>query len=265
MPTVIPNSRTVLSVYPIDLEKYCRMNGLITFRHPAAKRDSIIVREYSPEWMSSIDLRKIKKDEPLFRDVESKCTANDGHNLIRVYDTFTWVRDFTQDTERFMPMPITAEQVAQTLVTAWSSDVIEGSGDAGPGIMLIAGDTPTASEKSELMARQIRYARRLINSAVVLHAKQDVKNISDLHRAMAAWMGVKDRRAYPWIAAIEQTEMKACRACGEQIRQEALRCKECNVDLVDFYVKHGIVPSETEDPYVFNFINSKVQQKNKVA
>jgi hypothetical protein len=258
MPTIIPNSRTILSVYPIAVEHYARHNGLITYQHPAAKRDAIIVREYNPERMSTSNPGRVPATEPLFRDHESPCEVNQGHTLIRLYDTFTWSRDFTQDGERFIPHPLSALEVARTLVTAWASDVVEGNGNMGPGVTVIAGDVPTAEELAEVRRRQTAYALALINSATVMYAKQEVKNISDLHRSMALWLGANN---LPWVPKIEQVELKACRACGEQIRAQALVCKECGVDLVDFYVKHDLIPEKLEDPAAFAFLENRITAK----
>ena len=262
MPTIIPNSRTILSIYPSELEHFARHNGLITYKHPAAKKDAIIHRTYSPEWMSTINLKSVPKDEPMYRDVEKVVPMNEGYTLITVYDTFTWTRDFTQDSERFMSMPIPALDVARSLVTAWGSDVIEGNASMGPGIVVIEGDKPTLQELTGVRVRQTRYARQMINSATVMYAKNDVKSISDLHRQMAGWMNINGLQ---WVPQLEQVDFKFCKACGEKIRSQALRCKECNVDLTDFYVKHGIVPNELEDPAVFEFINKRIKDKNKVA
>jgi hypothetical protein len=257
MPTIIPNSRTILSVYPLNVEHYARHNGLITYLHPAAKRDSVITREYNPERMSTSNPGQVPASEPMFRDTEKPCETNQGYNLIRLYDTFTWSRDFTQDKERFHPNPLSALDVCRSLVTSWASDVIEGSGDMGPGIMVIEGTEPEAGELARVRQRQTDYARTLINSAGTLFAKGQLKDISDLHRNMARWMGVMN---VPWIAKLEQVEMKNCRACGESIRMNALRCKECNVDLVDFYMKHGLLPDPMEDPAVFAFMEKSLKK-----
>ncbi len=198
-------------------------------------------------------------DEPMFRDApDVPCEVGKGYALVRVYDTFTWSRDFSQDSERVIPHPLSALDLARSLVASWASDVIEGNGAMGPGIMVIEGSTPTDAELEQVRNRQATYARTLINSAKIYYSQDKVKDISGLHRAMAEFMGVKN---VPWLVEMEQVEMKACRACGERIRAEALKCKECQTDLIAFYKQHDLVPDAKEDPAVFAFLEKSTSAK----
>ncbi len=258
MPTIVPNSRTLLSIYPLDLEFRVWHNGLFTYCHPAAKKDAVIVRTYNPNRMSTTEPGSVPASEPMFTDTEAPCEVNGGYTLIRVYDTFTWHRDYSQDKEIMIPKQVLALDVARELRRAWGLDVVEGNGGMGPGLMVIAGDTPTANELAAVRLRQTQYARTLINSASTMFAKGEVKNISDLHRSMATWMGVNN---LPWIVKMEQVEMKSCVACGETIRSKALKCKECGAELPKFYAEHGILPDALEDPFVFAFMDKSTAKK----
>ncbi len=252
MPTIVPNSRTLLSVYPLDLEFRVWHNGLFLYNHPAAKKDVVIERTYNPNRMSTTEPGKVPASEPMFTDVETPCEMNAGYSLIKVYDTFTWHRDYSQDKEVQIARPIEALTVARELYRAWGLDVVEGNGGMGPGLLVIAGDKPTADELASVRRRQSEYFRKLIDSASMMFAKGEVKNISDLHRAGARWMGANN---LPWVLKLEQVEMKSCKACGETIRTQALVCKECNTNLPKFYESLNILPDPLEDPVVFAFMD----------
>lgn len=245
MPTFIPNSTTILSIFPIALERQFLHNGFITYQHPEAPRDSILRRTYNPERVSTTN--RIPPGTPDFFDETKNCEVNQGYTLIRVFDTFVWTRDFTQDSEHFIPHPVTAANVAKDLVSLWSSDALAGDGGSRPGLRSIAGEEPTPVELAELREMQTRYFRTLVNDGHSLFSKGQVKDISDLHRSAAKWLGANN---LPWLVKIEQVEMKKCVACGNDIRSEALRCEKCNADLPDFYKKYGIEVDPLLDPAV---------------
>ncbi len=259
MATIIPNSTTILSIFPVALEKTFLHNGYITYKHPVAPRDSILARTYNPERVSTTN--RIPEGTVDSTDVERVCEVNQGYTLIKVYDTFVWTRDFTQDNEQFLPHPVTSWNVARDLVNLWSSDALAGDGGSKPGIRMIDADEPTPLELSELRAMQTRYFRTLVNDGQSLYNKGQVKDISDLHRAAGIWLGANN---LPWLAKIEQVQVKKCAACGNEIRAEALRCEKCNVDLPDFYRKYQIEVDPLLDPAVFALL-ARVPAKGRAA
>lgn len=259
MPTYITNTATVLSIFPVEMEKQCIHNGLITYRHPVAPRDEILVRTYNPERLSTTSM--VPHGTPDYTDETRPCEANKGYMLVRVCDTFVWTRDFTQDSEVYIPHPIPAVMIARDLVTHWASDSLKGDGGSGPGMMVIQGDEPTVAELQTLRDSQTRYFRTLINDGQTLYSKSQVKDISDLHRSGASWLGANN---LPWLAKIEQVDLKKCVACGNDIRAAALRCEKCNVDLPDFYRKYQIEVDPLTDPAV-HALFSRLPSKSKVA
>lgn len=258
MPTFIPNSTTILSIFPIYLEKEFLHNGYMTYKHPIAPRDSVLVRTYNPERVSTTN--RVPPGTVDSMDETRPCEVNQGYALIRVFDTFVWTRDFTQDSEQFLPHPIQSVRLAQDLVSLWSSDALAGDGGSKPGIVAIEGVEPTAAELQGLRDSQTRYFRTLVNDGHSLFAKGQVKDISDLHREAAKWLGANN---LPWLPKIEQVQMKKCAACGNDIRSEALRCQVCNVDLPDFYKKYGIEVDPLLDPAVFALLARMPAGKGK--
>jgi hypothetical protein len=245
MPTITPNFSTLLSVFPLAMEQSRRHNGVITYSHPAVPKDSITVRTYNPEVLANTNY--VPEHLKLYVDDSRPCEVNTGYALIRFCDTFTWTRDYTQDREIFIPHPITCQLVAKDLCTAWGSDSIQADAGAGPGIMVIAGDEPTPEELFQVRTKQSTYFRRLINNAHTLFSQGNLKDISDLHRHGAKWMGANN---LPWLPKLEQVEMKPCVGCGNEIRKQALRCEKCQLDLLDHYLKWNMLPDPMVDPIV---------------
>lgn len=245
MPTTIYNHATILSVFPLYLEQGRRHNGLMVYQHPPADKNSILVRTYNPEVLANTN--RVPEHLKAFTDEVQPTEVNHGYSLIRVCDTFQWTRDFTQDSERFIPHPLNCGIVADDLRTAWASGGVLADGNAGPGMVVIAGAEPTTDELAGVRSKQTDYFRRLVNDGHAMFAKGLLKDISDLHRAAAKWLGANN---LPWVPKIEQVELKKCPACDNDIRKNALRCQECMADLPDFYLKYGLVPDVNSDPVV---------------
>lgn len=259
MAKYIPNSVTVLSIFPVAMGKMCIHNGFITYAHPVAPRNSILCRSYNPDRLTTTS--RVPEGTPDYTDEDRKCEVNAGYTLIRVCDTFVWTRDFTQDNEMYIPHPVPARAVAQDLVSAFAGDALKGDGGSGPGVAIIEGDEPTNEELLRVRDSQTRYFRTLVNDGHTLYSKGQIKDISDLHRAAAKWLGANN---LPWLPKIEQVSVKKCAACGNEIRAEALRCQECNVDLPDFYRKYQIEVDPLLDPAVFALL-ARVPAKGKAA
>lgn len=246
MARFIPTTVTVLSIFPVAMGKMCNHNGFITYSHPSAPRDSILRRSYNPDRLTTTS--GYTEATPEYFDEVVACEVNQGYMLIRVCDTFVWTRDFTQDSESYIPHPVPARAVAQDLVSAFAGDCLKGDGGSGPGVVIIQGEEPTSAELARVRDTQTMYFRTLVNDGHALFSKGQIKDISDLHRAGAKWLGANN---LPWLPKIEQVSIKKCAACGNDIRSEALRCEKCNVDLPDFYKKYGIEVDPLLDPAVF--------------
>jgi hypothetical protein len=233
-------------VFPLAMEQIRRHNGVITYQHPAVDKNSIIVRTHNPELLANTNY--VPEGTKLFVDEIRPAEVNCGYALLRFCDTFTWTRDFTQDREVFIPHPVSAYIVAKDLNQAWGSDAVQSDGGAGPGMMVIEDEEPTPAELAHVREKQSTYFRRLINDAHGLFSRGSQKDISDLHRAGAKWMGANN---LPWLPRLEQVEMKACVGCGNEIRKQSLRCEKCQLDFLDHYLKWNMMPEPDADPVVY--------------
>lgn len=240
------SSALLVSIFPIEVECPRLHNGFVNYMHPAARKDTIITRTFNTEILSTLGR---SPDNPAFwADERRTVELGSGYTLLRVWDTFIWTRDFTQEQERYIPHPIAALNVAQDLVRHWTSDVIRPAAAFGPGMKVIKTDKPTPDDLAELHQVQEGYFRSLITDAHNKHARGEMKDISELHRSAAKWMGANN---LPWVPRIEEVTMKTCAACNNEIRALALRCEHCSVDLPDFYRKYGIEADPVNDAAVY--------------
>jgi hypothetical protein len=260
MPTITPNFATLLSVFPLPMEQSRRHNGVVTYVHPKVPKDQITVRTYNPEILSSTNY--IPEHLKMYVDDVRQTEVNRGYALIRFPDTFHWTRDYTQDAERFIPHPISCWLVAKDLCQSWGSDAVQSDAAAGPGMMVIESDDPTPVELEAVRTKQTLYFRRLINDAHGMHSKGNLKDISDLHRAGAEWMGANN---LPWLPRLEQVEMKVCVGCGNEVRKQALRCERCQLDFLDHYLKWGLMPDPMQDPVVHEALTKILATRNNKA
>jgi hypothetical protein len=208
--------RTIVSIFPMELEA--------TLRHGPVGTNKAFTRYVMP------------------------AAPKDGYTTLVVEDGQEWIMNW--EIRELRPAPHSATSIANSLVHLWTSGTLGADSGFKPGIMLCAGDTPTEEELAHLREQQTRFFRALIDDGHAMFNRQEFKNISDLHRAAARWMGVR----VPWLVQLEQAQEKKCAACGENILTTALVCKHCNTNLVNFFREMNL-PVE-RDPFIADFIAS---------
>jgi len=198
---------SIVSIYPDNLQKRVRHNGITLYQLPASPRGA--------------------------------------YSLLRVYDTVEWINrpDPMDGKPHFMPMPIPAIVVADDLVATWAGDTLGKRSGFSPGIAVIAGDEPTNNELSDLRVRQNALFDWYIKDAHGKHTRGQTTEITDIHRLAAKQMLDKGAERLPWYPTVIFAAVKDCIACGEQINAKSKVCDKCNTNLVDWYLKYNLDPS----------------------
>jgi hypothetical protein len=180
-----------------------------------------------------------------FTRYELAAAPRDGVVTLRVQDTGQMLMDWVNREMRLAP--ITARQVAESLVEKWSGFTL-GSKWGRPGIWVCAGLEPTQEEIAQNRAIQESFFRGLVQEASDWFHQGNSKHISDLHRRAAEWLLGSAAGELPWVPKMEFRELKRCPACGEEIKAQALSCKHCQTYLPEFYTKTGL--DAQSDPVV---------------
>lgn len=252
---------TILSVYPVACQKMLPHNGYVTYQHPKADRNKIIIREYNPERLAHQDFGG-GRDLPDFSETIKVADANQGHTLIRVVDTWQWVRDYVVSNASAAgatkPFAVLSTEVAQTLVNEWSRDTVGARGGAGgPGLLKIAGYEPTPDELRYVIETQDNFFNFLVDEAHQMHSTNDPaeqKKITELHRVAAIHCGYM---TLPWVNKREVQSLKKCPSCGREILAIALGCEHCTVNLPKFYKEMDDMPDPKVDPVVYAYMMKK--------
>lgn len=230
-------SVTICSVFPLELKKKCNHLSMI------------------PDKVNKGQVRLSMS--AIYR---LPAATRDSYELLRIFNTAQMVQN-TINPQQYdqMPAPISARDLADSLVNGWALSTVErGEGDSDSiGVAIIAGPKPTDLELISLRNKQARFFARIIQRADVYWRNGDIGKITGLHKVALDWMGVTDRE---WGKAITRRPVKQCLACGSEILQSAEQCKECNVSLVQFCLSSLNLGSKTMDeiemfdPYIANIV-----------
>lgn len=198
-PAVAPGlsgPRTILSIFPKEQFLELKHQGITRYVLPAASKDNPVT--------------------------------------LKVNDTFAWNRNWGVDEVVFFQQPVSAQVVAENLVHVWAASMVGSKQGFGPGIMIIAGDTPTEEELETVRNRQEEFFNFLINTADDYEQKGERHMITDVHRKAAEWMGVQGRS---WAKAMREKRYIPCPECQEDILEGARKCKHCQSVLVQSYIE----------------------------
>lgn len=143
-----------------------------------------------------------------------------------------------------LPQPVRVELIVLDLLNKWRIGAIGLYARFPLGIMQIAGETATPSEIADMNRAQESHCRAFIDEARRFHRSGEGK-ITDYHRGCATWMGVENEE---WFPLVQAGRMKRSAISGKPIPLEAL--VDQGVDLMEFYVRHGLDPAEFGDEHV---------------
>lgn len=195
--------RTILSIFPKEQSLELKHQGITRYVLPAAS-----------------------KDKPV---------------TLTVNDTYAWLRNWSVDEFTLYQAPISAQTVAENLVHSWGASMVGSNQGFGPGIIIIAGTTPTEDELEAVRIRQEEFFNFLINTADDYEQRGERHLITDIHRAAAEWMGVQGRS---WAKAIREKRYIPCPECQEDILEGARKCKHCQSVLVPSAPVEFVAPAE---------------------
>ncbi len=216
--------RVLISIYPAELRRRIRHNGITDYVMPAAPRGS--------------------------------------YAKLVVYDTQEWLNRVSEDTGKpdWIPAPIPATVVADSLVQLWAMHTLGNKSGFAPGVMVIKGEEPTKDELAALRSSQTNLFQWYILDGNAKHQRGEHTEITDTHRLAARELLDKGAERLPWFPKIAFAEVKDCLACGRQIEARAKVCPDCSTNLVNWYLDYGMdaatYPLPQGDPVIAAFIAS---------
>ena len=246
----------IVSVFPVFRYRNLPLVGQLLLLLPPAVKDKIRARKMRPEVMANaVQDGRFANSLPWTDEPEQDVPRGRGYSTLTITDSFQWILDIT-DSKRhnYVPAPIAAQDIAEGLVAEWTSGLASGGGRAGIGLW-----NPDSGSLEEYV-RQLRagqevFFRELVMLGDLNFARTGQKEITDLMRLGADWLGVEK----PWNQSIEEVIQKRCPACTAKIPQEALRCRNCQTDLPQWYASYKFPPPEifAQDPHVGRFMQDR--------
>lgn len=247
----------IVSVFPVFRYRQLPLVGQLLLLLPPAKRDQVRIRKMRPEVMANaVQTSEFANLLPWTDEPEQSITRGQGYSALVITDSFQWILDITETKKHnYIPAPIPARQIAEATVAEWTSGLASGAGRAGIGVWDPDNGFALAQFVAQLRAGQEIYFRELVMAADISFARTGQKEISDLMRLGADWLGV-DR---DWNKSIEEVIQKRCPACTKKIPQEALRCQGCHTDLPNWYHQYKFPAAEifATDPFVGRFMQDR--------
>lgn len=158
-----------------------------------------------------------------------------SRDAFEVLPIYTHWQEQRNGREQQWQTPVFAEDLADDLVTTWR-DNRQFLEQGRPGIMKIAGDTPTAEELATMHQWQDAWCEAHYIEAEDLNAKGAKAGITKLHRACAIHIG---REAAEWVHNVASASLMPCPLCTARIDSTSIVCRECG-NIVDFdrYLNH---------------------------
>lgn len=152
------------------------------------------------------------------------CPKGERPQLLKILDAVQFGRDpLSRDilTESL----IEVDDIAKDLVGHWARTPIGAPAGSGPGVGLIAGDTPTDEEIQALYDRQDVMFEYFYQDGLRLAQNQEWRGINGHHRLAAKWL----EREEPWaIDTGRQTAaLEECPLCGSMIPASKAFCMVC--------------------------------------
>lgn len=246
----------IVSVFPVFRYRNLPLVGQLLLLLPPAARDKIRARKMRPEVMANaVQDPRFTGAVPWTDEPEISVPRGRGYATLTITDSFQWILNITETQKHtFLPSPIAAQNIAEALVTEWTSGLSSAAGRAGIGVWNPA-EGPIEDYARQLRALQEVYFRELVYAGDLNFSRTGQKEITDLMRLGADWLGVEKE----WNKLIEEVILKRCPACTARIPQEALLCRNCRTDLPHWYQTYNFPGVEifAQDPHVGKFMQDR--------
>lgn len=246
----------IVSVFPVFRYRNMPLVGQLLLLLPPAARDKIRARKMRPEIMANaVQDPRFANKLPWVDQDEISVPRGQGYSTLTITDSFQWILDITETQKHnYVPAPIPARNIAEGLVAEWVSGLASGGGRAGIGVWDPAGGTLEEFVR-QLRAMQEVYFRELVMAGDLNFARTGQKEITDIMRLAADWLGTEK----DWNKTIEEVILKRCPACTAKIPQEALLCRNCRTDLPHWYQTYNFPGVEVfaQDPHVGKFMQDR--------
>ena len=153
------------------------------------------------------------------------CPKGEPAQLLTLEDAVQYAqdplsRDITTETL------IHVEEIADDLIKHWARTPIGAPPGSGPGVGLIAGETPRPDELAALYARQDLMFEYFYQDGLRLAQNQEWRGINHNHRLAARWL----EREEPWAIEMSKAPVAAleeCPMCGGMIPGGKTFCMHC--------------------------------------
>lgn len=243
-------SAILLSVFPLKRYSVLPYAGQMMIEIPPAAKDRVFIRKMEPRRMAS----PVQDTSlPLWEDEVREVSRGEGYVALRVTDTFQWVLDIHHrgDKHHYVPMAISAKSVAEALAEDWVRGLATQTGRAGIGVYDPQGP-PMAEQARELRRVQEQAFIEKVRQADISSAANRQSEITDFHRVAAEWLGIER----PWFKPILEVITKDCPGCAEKMPEKAKRCRICQLDLVEWYLRQYKDPEQVrmKDPVIYEHL-----------
>ena len=144
--------------------------------------------------------------------------------LLKVEDAIQFERD-PMVRENITETLIFADQIVDDLLVHWARTPNGAPAGSGPGVGLIAGETPTVAELKVLHERQNLLFEFYYQEGLRLAQNQEWRGIDHRHRMAALYL----EREQPWAIDSEKSmeQFEECPACGSPMPAGKSICRSC--------------------------------------
>ena len=149
--------------------------------------------------------------------------------VLPIYDSFESIIDVLGTTQRqkgekaYLPRMVPVDEIVADMLKQWTGGLFGVPDGAHPGIMEIAGPTPSKAEQQEMERAQTSYFNFRFSEGERLYRENKWDNITDEMRLAAEWLGHKT----VWSSTDIAENSEPCPFCTTVVPKLAIICPTC--------------------------------------